>query len=138
MKRVAELQQLLEERLAARTVSEWCALFREAGIPSGPIYDVPEMLQNEQIRARDFVVEQEHPAAGVLKTLACPVNTDRAGVCARRDQWPAQIQCRIDKPPAPFTRQRDARAAPQLLWLLPPKPLVMVYGSWVASLERRH
>jgi formyl-CoA transferase/CoA:oxalate CoA-transferase len=73
MKRVTELQQLLEERLITRTVSEWCALFHEAGIPSGPIHDVPQMLQNEQIRARDFVVEQEHPAAGLLKTLACPI-----------------------------------------------------------------
>lgn len=74
VQRREEVRAILEERLARRTVAEWCALLEEAQIPSGPIYDVPQMLQDEHMRARGFVVEQEHPKAGRLRTLACPIH----------------------------------------------------------------
>jgi len=69
-----EVRQHLEERLAARSVAQWCDLLAQAQIPSGPIYDVPQMLQDGHMRARGFVVEQGHPTAGALRTLSCPVH----------------------------------------------------------------
>jgi len=69
-----EVRQRVEERLATRTVGEWRRLFEAADVPHGPIYSVPQMLHDEQMRARDFVVEQQHPVAGALRTLACPIH----------------------------------------------------------------
>ena len=70
---MAEVRQRLEQRLALKPAAEWCELLGREGIPSGPIYNVPEMLQDEHMRARGLIVEQAHPTAGTLRTLACPV-----------------------------------------------------------------
>ena len=69
-----EVRQRVEERLAMRPVAEWCEMLQQKEIPCGPIYSVPEMLEDEQMRARSFIMEQEHPAAGILRTLACPIH----------------------------------------------------------------
>lgn len=37
-----ELQPLLEDALAARTTDEWFDAFRQAGLPGGPVWTVPE------------------------------------------------------------------------------------------------
>lgn len=69
-----EVRALLEAKLAARTVAEWCALLDAAEIPAGPIYDIPGMLNDPHMRARGFVVEGPHPTAGTLRTLASPLH----------------------------------------------------------------
>ena len=69
-----ELRKILNRKLSARTVAEWCQLLSEASIPSGPIYDVPQMLADEHLTARGFVVEQEHPTVGTLRTLSSPLH----------------------------------------------------------------
>jgi len=72
--RRAEVRALREERLASRPADTWWRLLDAAGIPSGPIYDIPQMLADEHMRARGFVVEQPHPTAGTLRTLASPLH----------------------------------------------------------------
>jgi crotonobetainyl-CoA:carnitine CoA-transferase CaiB-like acyl-CoA transferase len=72
-----EVRALLEERLASATVAEWVERLEAAGVPAGPIYDVPDMLADEHMRARGFVVEGEHPLAGTLRTLRSPLRLSR-------------------------------------------------------------
>ncbi|MBM3188156.1 MAG: CoA transferase [Chloroflexi bacterium] len=74
VQRREEVRAILEEHLAHRTVAAWCALLEDANIPCGPIYTVPEMLEDEHMRARGYVVEQEHPVTGTLRTLACALH----------------------------------------------------------------
>ena len=69
-----EIRERVEERLATRSVAEWCQVLEDADVPNGPIYTVPEMLHDEQMQARGFIVEQQHPVAGALRTLACPIH----------------------------------------------------------------
>jgi crotonobetainyl-CoA:carnitine CoA-transferase CaiB-like acyl-CoA transferase len=45
----AELQRLLEDRLAARPAVEWWRLLSEAGVPAGPVHTVPQALEEKQI-----------------------------------------------------------------------------------------
>ncbi|MFH1085939.1 MAG: CoA transferase [Chloroflexota bacterium] len=70
----AEINAIIEERLSAGSVAQWCAVLGKASIPSCPIYTIPEMLSDPQTAARGFVVAQEHPTAGTLRTLACPIH----------------------------------------------------------------
>lgn len=72
--RRAEVRRIIEEKLAQRDAAEWIELLEQAGIPAGPIYSIPEMLQDAHVRARGFVIEQEHPTAGVLRALASPLH----------------------------------------------------------------
>ena len=68
-----KVRGFVEEALAGGAVAEWVAKLEGAGIPSAPVYDVPDMLADEHLAARGHVVSQQHPAAGALRSLACPV-----------------------------------------------------------------
>jgi len=74
--RRAEVRERLEEKLAERNAAEWAELLERVGVPAGPIYSIPEMLLDAHVRARGFVVEQEHPTVGTLRTLASPLRLD--------------------------------------------------------------
>ena len=60
----AALEPLLAEVLADKTVAEWSEVLVQAGVPSGPLCDVGEVFNDEQIAAREMIVEIDHPIAG--------------------------------------------------------------------------
>src|SRR3546814_1621150 len=45
----------LEQALAARPAAQWWPLLTEQGIPSGPVYGVPEILAHPQVRDRGMI-----------------------------------------------------------------------------------
>lgn len=51
----AELTEQLEDALLTRSADDWWALLVEAGVPSGPVYKVPQVLDHPQIRDRGMV-----------------------------------------------------------------------------------
>jgi formyl-CoA transferase/CoA:oxalate CoA-transferase len=59
--------------LCQREAEVWLEALRAAQIPSGPINSAPETLAHPQLVERGFVVEIEHPLAGLVKSLANPV-----------------------------------------------------------------
>ncbi|MGD1993447.1 MAG: CoA transferase [Anaerolineae bacterium] len=65
---VTELQAVFEERDAA----DWLADFRAAGLPCGPINDVPDVFAHPQAEARQLALEAHHPTAGVVRTTGFP------------------------------------------------------------------
>jgi crotonobetainyl-CoA:carnitine CoA-transferase CaiB-like acyl-CoA transferase len=69
--------EALRAELAAifrtRTREEWMRLFVEHDIPGGPVNTADEVAADSHLRARDLVVEQDHPAAGRLRLFATPV-----------------------------------------------------------------
>ena len=67
------LVDLLTERLQTRTTDEWMVLFDAAGLPAGPVLDIPDALAHPQALARDMIVETEHPAAGTVKGIGLPI-----------------------------------------------------------------
>jgi len=73
----AELRPLLAERFKTKTCVEWQKLFDQAGIPNGPINTVDKVVVNEQILARNMIVEVDHPVAGVTRIPGIPVKLSR-------------------------------------------------------------
>lgn len=67
------LVDLLTERLQTRTTDEWMVLFDAAGLPAGPVLEIPDALAHPQALARDMIVETEHPAAGMVKGIGLPI-----------------------------------------------------------------
>ena len=51
----------------------WLARLEAGGVPAGPVLDVAAMHRDPQTRARDMVVEVDHPRAGRMPTLGLPV-----------------------------------------------------------------
>ena len=60
--------------LTTRTKAEWIEAFDAAGVPVGPVHSIGEALEHPQTRARDMVVELDHPDAGRTRALGCPVH----------------------------------------------------------------
>jgi crotonobetainyl-CoA:carnitine CoA-transferase CaiB-like acyl-CoA transferase len=66
------LIDLLNARFRQRTTAEWLERLEAAGIPSGPVLSIRDMLKHPQTRARDMVVAVDHPIAGRVETIGVP------------------------------------------------------------------
>ena len=47
----------------------------EAGVPGGPVYTYAQILADPHVKARDMVVETDHPIIGRMKMLGLPVKS---------------------------------------------------------------
>jgi formyl-CoA transferase len=63
----------LEKTFAVRTAAEWIDILLAAGIPAGPILNYAEALASEHAKAREAVIEFEHPIEGKVKSIGFPV-----------------------------------------------------------------
>ena len=50
--------------VADRTVAEVVETLTAAGVPVGPVYSIPQLMQDEHIRSREMIVELEYPDTG--------------------------------------------------------------------------
>ncbi|CAN5304213.1 CoA transferase [soil metagenome] len=67
-----ELAAELEAALGQRTTDEWVQAFLDGGVPAGPIYDYRQVFEDPQTRARQMMVEVEHPVEGPVRMLGVP------------------------------------------------------------------
>jgi crotonobetainyl-CoA:carnitine CoA-transferase CaiB-like acyl-CoA transferase len=79
-----ELATLIEAVTVTRPRAHWLDLLDRAGVPAGPIYTVPEALDDPHARARGMVGEVDHPEAGRVKVLGNPVKLEKSPVEMRR------------------------------------------------------
>ncbi|NLH45347.1 MAG: CoA transferase [Acholeplasmataceae bacterium] len=68
-----ELHAIMNSVLVNKTIDEWITLLEEAGIPCAPINNIERIINDPQVKARDMIVEVEHPIAGHLKMPGVPV-----------------------------------------------------------------
>src|SRR5215470_8760347 len=66
------LVPILEAEFRRRTTAEWLARLR-GHVPVAPVYTVQEALADEQVRAREMVIEVAHPVFGGLGEVGCPI-----------------------------------------------------------------
>ena len=73
----AELEPILNEALRRRTTQEWLSEFDAIGLPCGPLNSIPQAAELPQVRAREMLVEVEHPIIGKLPLTNTPVKLSR-------------------------------------------------------------
>jgi len=68
-----QLIPLLEVMTRQKTKAEWIALLEKANVPCGPINNIKEVFENEQVIARNVQIDVPHPTAGTMKLVASPM-----------------------------------------------------------------
>jgi crotonobetainyl-CoA:carnitine CoA-transferase CaiB-like acyl-CoA transferase len=68
-----ELQDIVGGALMTKTSAAWIAMFRDAGVPCGPVNTIPEALSDPHTSARDMIVEYDQPTFGTVRSVASPV-----------------------------------------------------------------
>ena len=69
--------------MRTRTTEDWVRTLDEAGVPVGPIQTVDQALADPQVLARGMVAELDHPTAGPMKVVGCPVRLTRTPASVR-------------------------------------------------------
>jgi formyl-CoA transferase len=62
----------------------WLALLEANDIPCGPINDYAQVFADPQVRAREMMVEVDHPTLGHLRTLGSPLKMSHTPPDVRR------------------------------------------------------
>ena len=84
MANLPALVEILTDHFRQKTSVEWLAVLDGAGVPAGPVFDIPQMLAYPQTIARGMVVETEHPRAGTTKSIGLPIKfSDTPGAVLR-------------------------------------------------------
>ncbi len=83
IKNRAELVAVLEALFATKPADYWLEKLKTTGIPTGPINTVAETLAHPQHQARNFIVEQQHSIAGLVKSMGNPVHLSDTPVSYR-------------------------------------------------------
>jgi formyl-CoA transferase len=72
-----ELTRELEKATVTRPSAQWVAALNEAGVPSGPILNVKEVFENEQVKHLGLAVPIKSPKLGDLLVQRVPSTLSR-------------------------------------------------------------
>jgi crotonobetainyl-CoA:carnitine CoA-transferase CaiB-like acyl-CoA transferase len=71
-----QLVVLLREIFAGETRAVWCARLTAEDVPHAPMYDVPETLNDAQVRHLRLEVAAPHPHKGTFRSIRFPITFD--------------------------------------------------------------
>lgn len=97
-KRVANrslLIPILEKPFLIKSSNHWHKICRESGIPSGPINNLEQVVNDAQLQSRGMFITQDHPTVGKIKMIGSPLKLSRTPVAMK---YP---------PPAPGEHQEE-------------------------------
>ena len=67
----------LEKATVSKTSAEWVEILNKAGVPCGPILNVKEVFEDEQIRHLKLATKIQHPRLGEQEVQNLPVTLSR-------------------------------------------------------------
>ena len=73
MENINQLVTLLNKEFELKTTSEWVEILISAGVPCGPILNMHEVLNHEQIKERETVIDLNHTKLGKIQNLSFPI-----------------------------------------------------------------
>src|SRR5215203_3331848 len=66
----------LQQEFGKRPADEWAEEIRAAGVPSGPVNTLADVLADEHVLGSGILQDLDHPTAGSLRMLASPILVD--------------------------------------------------------------
>lgn len=95
-----DLEREIEAVFVHAPTAHWVEKLEAAEVPGGPVYTYEQALNDPHVRARQMVVEMDHPKIGRMLTLGLPVKASGELVQIRK--------------PAPLLGQHSAEVAREL------------------------
>jgi formyl-CoA transferase len=80
----ADLAARIERITLGMPCAHWLERFEALGVPCGPINDYAQVFHDQQVLARDMVLDVEHPALGPIKALGSPIKLSATPTDAKR------------------------------------------------------
>lgn len=80
----SELIPLLAALFQTKTTEEWVTLLDGAGIPSSPVNNIAELVDDPQVAYRNMLVDVPHPMVEGLKAAASPIKLSEGAASVRR------------------------------------------------------
>ncbi len=74
------LMEIIDRKLAEKTVDEWIPLFDQAGIPCGPINTFDRVFSDAQVQHLGLVQEVEHSHYGKVRVVGPPATFSESAV----------------------------------------------------------
>ncbi|MBI2772429.1 MAG: CoA transferase [Burkholderiales bacterium] len=72
-----EINRTVQSLFLNHPVAHWVALLNKAGIPAGPVYTVPQMFEDAQVRHLGVVTSVDDGAGKPLRMISQPVTLSR-------------------------------------------------------------
>jgi len=80
----ATLIAKLQEVFLTKSYEEWETILLPAGIPMGAINTIDQIIEHPQVKAREMLVECEHPVAGKVRMVGPPVKLSETPGAVRK------------------------------------------------------
>jgi crotonobetainyl-CoA:carnitine CoA-transferase CaiB-like acyl-CoA transferase len=84
-----EFHREIEGKLAARDAAEWIDILTRAGVPAGPICNVKQCFEDEQVQSLPLRADVDSPGLGRITVLGHGVNLERT---------PPRMRCGTPEP----------------------------------------
>ncbi len=68
-----ELKKIFEDKLSSKKTSEWINILEKIKIPSGPISNIKDVVENPQVQSRNMIVKAFHKIIGEFKVSGNPI-----------------------------------------------------------------
>lgn len=78
------LTAIISEALARRTTAEWVTALNDVGVPAGPVNDMREAFEDDQIRHLRVAAPVHHPEKGDIEVIRNATNIDGVDSTVRR------------------------------------------------------
>ena len=75
LKNIDALEQEIEAVLTTQPTAHWVEKLDAAEVPGGPVFGYGEIMQDAHIKARNMVVDMDHPLIGRMKTIGLPIKS---------------------------------------------------------------
>ncbi|RKU30086.1 carnitine dehydratase [Candidatus Poribacteria bacterium] len=69
----SELYPIISKKMCSRTTGEWIESLGEIGVPCGPINSIDEVVNHEQVKAREMITQVVHQLTGIVEIPGIPI-----------------------------------------------------------------
>jgi len=71
---------MLQSIMSTRTVAEWITLIEPEGVPCGPINNIAQVFEHQQVRHRGMRIDLPHPVARTTPSVANPIKLSKTPI----------------------------------------------------------